>query len=129
MISLKRKNKIGILGLSFKMGTDDLRNSPIVEITEHLYGKGYEIKIFDDNVNLSKITGTNKEYLDKHIPHLTELIEPDLNRVFENSDILVITQNDKRFFNLTSRFKDKIIIDLVRIEDNYQAQNYDGICW
>ena len=129
MITSKKKRKIGILGFSFKMGTDDLRYSPIVEITEYLFGKGYEISIFDDNVNISKITGTNKEYIDQHIPHLSELIEPNLEKVFEKSETLVITQKDKRFSNLSSRFRNKIIIDLARIDDNHKAENYEGICW
>jgi GDP-mannose 6-dehydrogenase len=129
MITSTGKRKIGILGLSFKVGTDDLRYSPIVEVTEHLFGKGYEIIIFDENVNLSKITGTNKEYIDFHIPHLSELIEPNLDKVFINSEILVVTQKDKRFNNLASRFPEKIIIDLARIDGDHQASNYEGICW
>ena len=129
MITSKKKRKIGILGLSFKVGTDDLRYSPIVEVTEHLFGKGYDISIFDENVNLSKITGTNKEYIDLHIPHLSELIEPNLEKVFNNSEILVVTQKDSRFDNLAGIFPEKIIIDLARIAEDHQAPNYEGICW
>jgi GDP-mannose 6-dehydrogenase len=129
MITSKGKRTVGILGLSFKIGTDDLRYSPIVEVTEHLYGKGFEISIFDENVNLSKITGTNKEYIDKHIPHLSELIESDLEKVYKKSDILVITQKDKRFDQLASRFPEKYIVDLARIDENYKTENYEGICW
>jgi GDP-mannose 6-dehydrogenase len=129
LIISKGKRKIGIMGLSFKMGTDDLRYSPIVEVTEHLYGKGYDICIFDENVNLSRITGTNKKYIDFHIPHLSELIESDLNKVIDKSEILVITQKDSRFNQLVSEFPEKHIIDLVRISENYQASNYEGICW
>ncbi len=129
LITSSGKRKIGIIGLSFKMGTDDLRNSPIVEVAEHLYGKGYEILIFDENVNLSKITGANKEYINQHIPHLSELIEPNMERVLENSEIIVITQKDDRLNKLSSRIQDKIIIDLARIDDDFGAEIYEGICW
>jgi GDP-mannose 6-dehydrogenase len=129
MIISKEKRKIGILGLSFKMGTDDLRYSPIVVVAEYLFGKGYEIHIFDENVNLSKITGTNKEYIDKHIPHLSDLIQPDLETVIEKSEVLVITQKDKRFNDIASRYSDKIVIDLARIDIDHQTSNYEGICW
>jgi len=129
LITSTGKRKIGVLGLSFKMGTDDLRYSPIVEVTEYLLGKGNEILIFDENVNLSKITGTNKEYIERHIPHLSELIEPNLEKVCDFSEVLVITQRDQRFNNLASKYPGKIIIDLVRITDDFRLENYEGICW
>jgi GDP-mannose 6-dehydrogenase len=129
LITSSGKRKVGILGLSFKKGTDDLRYSPIVEVTEHLYGKGFEIQIFDENVNLSKITGTNKDYIDAHIPHLSELIESDYEKIFDFAEILVVTHKDERFNNLSTRFPDKTIVDLARVNDNYKSGNYEGICW
>jgi len=129
MITNKGRKKIGILGLSFKIGTDDLRYSPIVEVTEQLLGKGYKINIFDEKVNLSKITGTNKEFIDRHIPHLSKLIRSDLEEVITNSDVLVVNQKDQRFYNLADMYPEKVIIDLARITDNHNAPNYDGICW
>jgi GDP-mannose 6-dehydrogenase len=129
LISGAGKRKVGILGLSFKKGTDDLRYSPIVEVTEHLYGKGYDIRIFDENVNLSKITGTNKDYIDAHIPHLSDLIEPDYEKVFDFAEVLVVTHKDERFNDLASRFPEKVIVDLARVQDDYALANYEGICW
>lgn len=129
LITSHGKRNIGIFGLSFKHGTDDLRYSPSVEIAEQLLGKGYQIKIYDKNVNLSKITGTNKDFINKHIPHLSELIEPDFNKIIENSEVLVITQKDNSFNNFSDKYHDKVIIDLVRISDNYSNKNYHGICW
>jgi GDP-mannose 6-dehydrogenase len=129
MIISKGKKKIGILGLSFKKGTDDLRYSPIVEITEKLLGQGYEIIIYDENVSFSKIMGTNKEYIDKHIPHLAKLMSDDLTYVIDNSEVLVISQNEDKFRKLGKNFKDKMIIDLVRITTRTSGDNYEGICW
>jgi len=129
MILAAGKKKVGILGLSFKKGTDDLRYSPIVEVTENLLGKGFSISIFDENVNLSKITGTNKEYIDQHIPHLSDLIDSSLEAVIDRSEILVITQKDKRFSGLAGKYPEKRVIDFARIDDDYTLTNYSGICW
>ncbi|WP_017732510.1 UDP-glucose dehydrogenase family protein [Nafulsella turpanensis] len=129
LIVSKGKRKIGILGLSFKKGTDDLRYSPIVEVTESLLGKGYEISIFDEKVNLSNITGTNKHYIDTRIPHLSKLLKSDLEEVVEASDLLVISQNDERFRDLIDRYPDKLFVDLVRVVDENRNHNYEGIGW
>jgi len=123
------KRNIAILGLSFKEGTDDLRYSPIVDVAERLLGKGNQIRIFDKKVNFTKISGTNKDYIDTHIPHLSELISDDLDSVINNSDVIVITQKDNLFCNLISQYPDKIFIDLVRITDSMSNGNYQGICW
>ena len=129
LITSKGKKKVGILGLSFKKGTDDLRYSPIVEVTESLLGKGYDICIFDEKVNLSNITGTNKHYIETKIPHLSRLLKSDLKEVVENSDLLVISQNDERFQKLVDDYPDKTFIDLVRVTDEPKNANYDGIGW
>lgn len=129
MITSKGKRKIGILGLSFKKGTDDLRYSPIVEVTESLLGKGYEICIFDEKVNLSNITGTNKHYIDTRIPHLANLLKSDLKEVVESSELLVISQNDERFRDLIEEYPDKIFVDLVRVVNEPLNHNYEGIGW
>lgn len=129
LIMEKGKKKIGILGLSFKKGTDDLRYSPIVDVTESLLGKGYKILIYDKNVNLSKITGTNKTYIDKHIPHLSELISDEIDYVVKNSEVIVISHKEKDFDCINSRYPNKEFIDLARISVNDVASNYEGICW
>lgn len=129
MIINKGKKKIGILGFSFKKGTDDLRYSPIVEIIERLLGKGYDILIYDEKVNLSKISGTNKEYIDKHIPHLSNLISGDFDYVVSNSELLVVSHDDDKFRNLIEKSTNKIFVDLTRISNKRSGGNYDGICW
>lgn len=129
LITSKGKRKIGILGLSFKKGTDDLRYSPIVEVTESLLGKGYDICIFDEKVNLSNITGTNKHYIETRIPHLSRLLRQDLDEVARHADLLVISQNDERFRELIDKYPDKMFIDLVRVVEENRNHNYEGIGW
>lgn len=130
MIMSKGKRKIGVLGLSFKAGTDDLRCSPIVDVIETLLGKGYEIKIYDKNVKVSELTGTNKDFIEAKIPHLQEFITDDLDYVINNSDVLVVTNKEKEFTNIINEYDNKVILDLVRVwnEVNYNGY-YEGIAW
>ena len=129
LIESKGKKKIGILGISFKPGTDDLRLSPTVELVEYFIGKGYEVNIYDRAVYHSKIVGINKRYIEQHIPHLSELITNRLETVIERSDIVVITYLDKEFFDLPKEYPDKLFIDLARVVKDLDYTNYDGICW
>jgi GDP-mannose 6-dehydrogenase len=130
LIMSKGKRKVGILGLSFKAGTDDLRCSPIIDVVEVLLGKGYEIKIYDKNVKISEITGTNKDFIMAKIPHIHHFVTDDLNAVVNNSDVLVVSNKEKEFADILLRFPGKIIIDLVRVwkEVNYDG-HYEGLSW
>ncbi|MGK7393543.1 MAG: nucleotide sugar dehydrogenase [Candidatus Cyclobacteriaceae bacterium M3_2C_046] len=130
LIKSKGIKKIGILGLSFKQGTDDLRYSPIVEITENLLGRGFDIMIYDEKVNLSRITGTNKTYIDTHIPHLSKLLTNDLNQIARHAELMVITQKIPEVDHLMQQYPQKQFIDLVRINKEARTDgNYEGICW
>ena len=129
MISERANKNIGVLGLSFKDGTDDLRYSPSVELVEKLLGKGYNINIHDENVNMTKITGTNKEYIEKHIPHLSEIITGNFENVINQSDIIVITQKKDLYSFLYKKFPNKYFIYLVHMEDYDGSNNVEGICW
>jgi len=127
--SFGRRN-IGIIGISFKEKTDDLRYSPIIDIIESLIGKGYNVSIFDKNVSLAKIYGSNRDYIVKHIPHISSLLVDDLNNLIESSEIIVIANKDNELLKkLLDIQKDKIIIDLVRIEEMTNNKNYYGVCW
>lgn len=130
LIMEKGKRKVGILGLSFKAGTDDLRCSPIVDVVESLLGKGFELRIYDKNVKLSEITGTNKDFIMAKIPHLQHFVYDDLDKVVTESDVLVVTNKEPEFEDLLQRYPGKIIVDLVRAwkEVDY-AGNYEGISW
>ncbi len=129
IIKSKGKKKIGLVGLSFKAGTDDLRYSPAVELAEYLLGKGYYVNIYDKNVTLSNLGGTNRQYIEAHIPHLTKLLENSLEKLINKSEVLVIMQNDSDLFQLLDKYKDIEIIDLIRIKSELILTNYEGICW
>jgi GDP-mannose 6-dehydrogenase len=122
--------KLGFLGLSFKAGTDDLRNSPTVSIIEALLGKGCDIVIYDKNINIAMLTGTNKEYIDSRIPHLSSLLVSDPSELINNCDIIVINTKEPEFVKLVSDLDNKIIIDFVRLNEAIISKsNYIGINW
>ncbi len=130
LISSNTGKKIGFLGLSFKEGTDDLRNSPSVTVIESLLGKGFEISIYDKNVHLSHLTGTNKSFIEQHIPHLSKLLTADLDELINNSEVLVVATKETEFTEKLTGVRNKVIIDLVRINDNLlEQENYTGIAW
>ena len=128
LIMEKGRRRVGILGLSFKAGTDDLRCSPIVDVVETLLGKGFELRIYDKNVKLSEITGTNKDFIMAKIPHLQHFVYDDLDKVASESDVLVVTNKEAEFADLLERYPGKIIVDLVRAWDDVDyAGQYEGI--
>jgi len=130
MIHKYWNKKLAFLGLSFKEGTDDLRNSPAVRVVESLLGKGADITIYDKNVNTTMLTGTNKDYIDARIPHLSKLLSPDLDYVIENADVLIVNTREKEFIEKLKSVTDKIIIDFVRLGDEFlHLKNYTGINW
>jgi GDP-mannose 6-dehydrogenase len=126
------KKRVGILGLSFKAGTDDLRESPLVYLAETLLGKGCDLKIYDKNVSLARLTGANKQYIEKVIPHISSLLCSSLNEVLATSDVLVIGNRLPEVTHLLSHNNGHhIIIDLIRVNESQieSDQNYQGICW
>jgi GDP-mannose 6-dehydrogenase len=131
MIMEKGNRNVGILGFSFKAGTDDLRESPLVEIIERLLGKGYNLKLYDRNVNLASLVGANRDYILNQIPHISRLMVDSIDEVLEHAETVVIGNGDSEFSSVPGRLKDEqVIIDLVRITpDRSQDGRYDGICW
>lgn len=125
------KRKIGIAGFSFKEGTDDLRESPIIEVIETLLGKGYDLKLYDRNVSLARLMGANKEYIDTRIPHLASLMVDTFDNLLEDREVIVIGNKDPEFKRVLTESKpDQIIYDLVRIGENDNAgTKYQGVCW
>jgi GDP-mannose 6-dehydrogenase len=125
-----RNKKLGFLGLSFKAGTDDLRNSPAVTVIETLLGKGCYIKIYDSNINLAMLTGTNKEFINGRIPHLATLLTNDPVKLVNDSDVIIINTKEPEFLKLIKNLNDKVIIDFVRIDDELLLKShYIGINW
>ena len=130
MISSHDKRKVGLLGLSFKAGTDDLRESPLVELAEMLIGKGYDLRIFDSNVEYARVFGANKEYIESKIPHVSSLLCQELEEVVNESDVLVIGNGDSRFAEvLRSAGEDKQCIDLFGFMTHTSNASKEGICW
>jgi len=125
------RTKIGVLGLSFKAGTDDVRESPIVILIEMLIGKGYAVTIYDEEVSLAKLYGANKRYLDESIPHVTSLMESSVAKVLDKSDLIVVSKKTEHFRKeLDALEKDVFVVDLVRLFGEYKGRpHYEGISW
>jgi GDP-mannose 6-dehydrogenase len=123
--------KVGILGFSFKAGTDDLRESPMVELVERLIGKGYDLRVYDSNVRMAAIHGANKEYILNHIPHISKLMVNSIDEVLAHAGTIVIGNGSPEFRDITSRIGEKQqVVDLVRITGERSVEGvYDGICW
>jgi len=126
------KMRIGILGLSFKAGTDDLRESPIVTLIETLIGKGYKVRIYDEEVSLAKIFGANRRYIEETIPHISSLMTTSVEEVLEASDVVVVSKKGPQFAEAIKKLPaDRKVIDLVRLLPDVTGKpaNYEGICW
>ena len=130
LITSHDTRKVGLLGLSFKAGTDDLRESPLVELAEMLIGKGYELRIFDRNVEYARVHGANKEYIESKIPHVSSLLVSDLDEVVASSDVLVLGNGDELFVDLVNKTPSgKKLVDLVGFMPHTTTAQAEGICW
>jgi GDP-mannose 6-dehydrogenase len=126
------KKRVGLLGFSFKAGTDDLRESPIVILAEALLGKGASLKIYDKNVSLARLVGANKDYIERQIPHLSSLLCNTVQEVVDGSDVIVVGNQAPEFVEALEHTRaDQIVIDLVRlpIYGSLLKADYRGICW
>jgi GDP-mannose 6-dehydrogenase len=123
--------KVSVLGFSFKGGTDDLRESPMIEVIERLIGKGYELRVYDANVNLSNLIGANREYLLDHIPHISSIMVPSMADALSHGDTIVIGNYSDEFESVGDLLAPhQRVIDLVRIKGLAdRAGAYEGICW
>jgi GDP-mannose 6-dehydrogenase len=123
--------RVGVLGFSFKAGTDDLRESPVVELAERLIGKGYDLRFYDRNVSLARLHGANRDYILRRIPHISALMLDSVGEVLEHAQTLVIGNADPEFREVPRRLRGtQTIVDLVRVsEARSVAGVYEGICW
>ena len=123
--------KVGVLGFSFKAGTDDLRESPVVELTERLLGKGFDLRIYDSNVNMARIHGANRDYILNRVPHISRLMVSSIGEVMSHADTIVIGNASPEFTDVPERLRDsQSIVDLVRINGARSVAGvYEGLCW
>lgn len=131
MVTEKGQRAVGVLGFSFKAGTDDLRESPMVEMIERLIGKGYDVKVYDRNVNIAKLIGANKDYILNRIPHISRLMVDSMDGVLEHGQVIIIGNGDAEFKSAPQRLRDgQVIVDFARISAGASKEgHYDGICW
>jgi GDP-mannose 6-dehydrogenase len=125
------KKKVGVLGLSFKPDTDDLRESPMIELVKALIGEGCQVRIFDEKVKLSSIVGANREFVEKEIPHIGALLLATLEEVVRDSEVIVVGRDAREFRTLRELLRaDHTVIELARSK-NFEAgvARHLGICW
>ena len=123
--------KVGVLGFSFKAGTDDLRESPVVELTERLLGKGFDLRIYDSNVNMARIHGANRDYILNRVPHISRLMVSSIGEVMSHADTIVIGNAAPEFADVPGRLRgSQSVVDLVRINGSRSVAGvYEGLCW
>jgi len=132
MVTQAGSKRVGVLGFSFKAGTDDLRESPIVELIERLIGKGYQIQVYDKNVSLANLHGANRAYIEKEIPHIAQLMTDTVDEVIEGSDVIVVGNKSPEFADVRERVNGRhVMVDLVRSAGKEALSNghYQGISW
>jgi len=132
LVTATGKRKVGLFGLSFKPGTDDLRESPLVELAERLLGKGYDLKIYDSNVALSRLMGANREYIEGRLPHLGDLLTNDVNEVLEHAEVCVVGSTEQVVVDALAEPGDRAVVDLVRLPDadaRRATEGYQGLGW
>jgi len=133
LIKKTGKKKIAILGLSFKPGTDDLRESPIVALIEILIGKGHEVAIYDPDVALARLHGSNRSYIDRTIPHIAGLMKEAIATAIDDSEVVVVAKRSPEFEESLGRLANgKVVVDLVRAlprSSDQKGNLYEGICW
>ena len=132
MVEATKCRKVGILGLSFKAATDDVRESPAVALVETLLGKGYALSIFDEELQLSRLVGANRQFLEQVLPHISSLLCPSLAMVMSQSDAVVVTNGSRAFSEVPGMLRaDQALIDLHGIARHAAGGTaaYQGICW
>jgi GDP-mannose 6-dehydrogenase len=132
MVLQTKKKRVGVLGFSFKAGTDDLRESPMVTLIETLIGKGLQLSIYDRDVSLARLFGANKQYIEREIPHISQLMRGSIDEVIRESDVVVIGNKAAEFRNVEAHLKEgQVVLDLVRLfhKPIGEEGTYQGICW
>jgi GDP-mannose 6-dehydrogenase len=132
LVTASGRRRIGLFGLSFKPGTDDLRESPLVELAERLVGKGYDLRIYDANVTLSRLMGANRDYIEGRLPHLGELLSNSVEDVLAHAEVCVVGCKDPAVLTALDAAGDRVVVDLVRLPDAHErraSEGYVGLGW
>jgi GDP-mannose 6-dehydrogenase len=133
MVLRTGKRRVGMLGLTFKPGTDDLRESPLVTLAETLLGKGMQLAIYDPDVSAARVMGANRAYIEREIPHIWSLMRDSLPDVVEHAETIVIGNKLEDYRRVETLRRDgQVLIDLVRMFDRRSGEDdgrYQGICW
>jgi GDP-mannose 6-dehydrogenase len=131
MITELGKKRIGFLGMAFKPDTDDLRESPLVEVIETLLGKGYSVRIYDRNILTSRLIGANRRFIDERIPHLSSLLVEDTATLIADADVIVVGYQSPEFVAALQQLRpDQTVVDLARLAKKVSTPaKYVGICW
>ena len=126
------KRRIGFIGLSFKTGTDDLRESPLVAVAEQLIGKGMQLSIYDPEVHMSTLLGANRRYIESHLPHIGQLLRPDIETVIRESELLIVGLTSAAVAQALAQHArpDQVVLDLVNLPNRAAiAARVEGLCW
>jgi len=132
MVRAAGSRNVGVLGLAFKAGTDDLRESPMVSVVEMLIGKGTNLAIYDRDVSEARLMGSNREYIEREIPHIWSLMRGSVEEVIESSEVIVIGNGSGEFRRIEPKLRSgQVVIDLVRAfgDRTSNGDGYRGICW
>jgi len=129
----KGKRKVGVLGLSFKPGTDDLRESPLVHLVKRLLGEGCQLQVWDTNVMLGRLVGSNRQFIDEFIPHIGVLLKENMQEVIQGAEVIIVgTRAVDRETLLQTLRPDQLVIDLVNLDKSRRPSGkteYEGVCW
>jgi GDP-mannose 6-dehydrogenase len=132
LLTANGRRRIGLFGLAFKPNTDELRESPFVELAERLIGKGYDLRIYDPSIHLPSLTGTNREYIEEHLPHLKQLLAETAGEVVEHAETCIVASRHEEVGRALESANGRMIIDLVRLPDTADLERkaeYHGVAW
>ncbi len=133
MVLSTGKKKIAQLGLSFKAGTDDLRESPHVQLIKRLMGEGLDVKVWDEDVSMGRIAGANRQYIEEVIPHIGSVLSADLESVLRTAEVVILGNKSASKDQLAKYLRpEQIVIDLIHLDKARRPEGgwtYEGICW
>jgi GDP-mannose 6-dehydrogenase len=132
LLTANGRRRIGLFGLAFKPNTDELRESPFVELAERLIGKGYDLRIYDPAIHLPSLTGTNREYIEEHLPHLKQLLAETAGEVVDHAETCIVASRHEEVGRALAGANGRMIIDLVRLPDTADLERkaeYHGVAW